>query len=190
VTITAAQWKRAVSPALDSDTSWAFRGKFAYRTPVEWFAFGVLGEGSAFAPNTLYVWSVWMPLYKPMEHLWMSHGTRVPNGTTTHGLDDIGAAAALALRELPTDEGVALERVARSGPSREEAAYGLILTGQYPEARRALFRPDPASDVPDWVRAEHVRRTHMLKLLDEGPERAMAQLREWRATTMQATGLS
>jgi hypothetical protein len=188
--ITAAQWKRAVLPALDGHTGWAFRQKFAYRTPVGWVAMGVLGVGSGFRPDTLYVWSVSMPLFIPTEHLTLSHGQRVPNGSSTHRLDQLEPAAELAVRELPVDEASALRRIASAG-RREDAAYALILEGRYGQARQALEKSAPTADPPEWVFAQRDRMAHMVRLLEgPGPEAAVEQLAAWRSHTMTAIGLT
>lgn len=104
--MTAAQWKRAVQPTLPPVEQWSFRGKLAYRRPVDWVLLGVLGEGSGFQRDRVYVWTLVMPLYIQVEHLVLSWSRRVePAGT--FGRDDTAEfdeAIRVAVQRLPTQE--------------------------------------------------------------------------------------
>ena len=74
--LSAAQWKRTVTPLLDPNTDYSFRRKLVYRTPTDWLLIGVHAEGSAFDRDRVYVSTVYMPLFVPQDHLVLSFGRR------------------------------------------------------------------------------------------------------------------
>jgi hypothetical protein len=129
VAITAAQWKRAVLPLLAEPASWEFRNKLAYRQPVGWVLLGVLGEGSGWHRDQLYVWSLVMPLYIESEHLVLSYSQRVAPAETFGTADQAAFAAAIAsaVAALPPED-EALRTIAAGG---SEAAAGarILLQG-------------------------------------------------------------
>ena len=124
--ITTSQWRKAVLPVLDSASKWAFRGKVAYRTPLDWFILGVHADGSGFQRDRVYVSALATPLFVPNDHLILSYSKRVPNGSSTYGLDDpaqFRLAVQKAVEVLPSQES-ALRIVAASGS--EESAYASL----------------------------------------------------------------
>jgi hypothetical protein len=176
VAITATQWKRAVAPALPSRDAWTFNNKLTYQTPVGWVLRGVLGEGSGRQPDEVYVWCVCMPLFVPFEYVTLTHGWRVPDGITTHSVDQLPAAAALALAEVP-DEKSALKRIA-DGSSHEDACYALLLLGRHRRACRALATPLAPGDHRPSVEEARARMARIAGRLEQsGPEAA------WRFCT-------
>lgn len=82
--VSAAQWRRAVTPLLDDPRAWTHRKTLTYRAPMDWVLLGVVGEGSSLERDRLYVWSVSMPLFQPAEVLDLSHPIRVPHGSAIH----------------------------------------------------------------------------------------------------------
>jgi len=141
VAITAAQWKRAVAPALTDSTSWAFRNKIAYRQPVGWVLLGVFGEGSGWRRDQLYIWSLVMPLYVESENLVLSYSHRV-TAAGTFGLEDEDAlrgAVASAVAALPSED-QALSQLAQGGSKAGVGARALLEHGEEsdPEVTRLL----------------------------------------------------
>ena len=125
--ITAAQWKRAVTPVLTDSTSWAFRNKIAYRQPVGWVLLGVFGEGSGFHPNQVYIWTLVMPLYVESESLILSYSQRVASAGT-FGLEDEDAfrgAVASAVAGLPSED-QALQEIAAGSSKASSGALALL----------------------------------------------------------------
>jgi len=127
VAITAAQWKRAVAPVLPDSTSWAFPNKLTYRRPVGWVLLGVLGEGSGFRRDQVYIWSVVMPLYIESEHLVLSYSRRV-SAAGTFGLADedaLRAAVVSAVAALPPEDEAL--RVLAAGTSEAASGAAVLL---------------------------------------------------------------
>lgn len=185
--ITAAHWKRVASRVLDPAAGWAHRAKLTYQAPVGWALRGVLGEGSGFRANEVYVWAVVMPLFVPSLHLSLNFSQRVPGGVTTFGISDLSAfetAIALAADGLPS-ESEALRMVAES--DAEESGYARLLLGDIDGAAAELARPFHVDDVRDFVEAARERRAQILLSLESGEsEAAVDQLRTWRDATARA----
>jgi hypothetical protein len=127
VVITAAEWKRAVTPALTDSKRWAFRNKIAYRQPVGWILLGVFGEGSGRQRDQIYIWSLVMPLYVESDGLVLSYSSRVaPAGI--FGLDDseeFGSAIASAVAGLPSED-EALNQIAMGASKAAPGARALL----------------------------------------------------------------
>lgn len=181
--LNSADWKRAVVPLLETPAAWGFRGKLAYAIPITWVLRGVLAEGSQ-TPDEVYVWSVTMPLFIPVDHLILDHSTRVSG---RHSSSDLGVAVQAALRSVSPEE-VALRRIAAS--NTEEAAYASLILGDEPESRRLLASTFAEGDDRLFVLAARERRESIRTLLlTEGASEALAQLGRWRHQTARALNL-
>ena len=188
--ITASQWKRVVKTVLPEGPDWGFKGKLTFQRPVGWVLLGVLGEGSGFQRDQVYVWFLSSVLFVPRDSVPLDHGDRVPNGTSTFGLDHedrLKDALRLAFERIPTER-EALERIART--PTEEARYALVLLGREDEAERALSKPFGQSVEYQHVIDARERQAEILRLLQsEGRDAALAQLSAWRDHTLTAEGL-
>jgi hypothetical protein len=185
--ISVRQWKAAVSPLLGQPEEWTFKGKLTYRSPVGWTLRGVLGEGSGFNRDQVYVWTLHMPLLVPEDHLNLSHGQRIQSGSSTFGLSTLQEAVSAALRDVKT-ESDALRNIA--GSENEEAPYAWLLLGEDRRAERLLARPYASGDERPFVRDARHRLATVAELLrNEGREAAVSHLREWRDKTCAALGI-
>lgn len=186
--ISASQWRRAILPLLDDPDHWRFKGKLAYQAPVGWTLRGVHGEGSGLHRDRFYVSVIYMPLFVPSNHLVMTHGRRVSDGTSPLGLDDpeLSSAITEALNSVPT-ESESLEWIART--QTEEACYACVLLGRLEEAQRRLSEPFAQGDERPFVREARARMAVVLDLLrDGGTEAVEDQLTSWRDATWAGVG--
>ena len=135
--ITSAQWKRAVGLVLPASEDWRYRGKLAYLTPVDWVLLGILGEGSASNRDRVFVWTVAMPLFMPVDHLVLSWSERVdPAGTFSPAEEPaFGRAIARALSAMPSQK-EALKLMTKRGSVRDEATR--ILKGSVTQDLREV----------------------------------------------------
>lgn len=181
--ISPAVWKRVVQPLLPGPQSWAFKGKLAYRTPVDWVVLGLLAEGSGFRRDHVYVTVLWTPLFVPRDSLTLDHSRRVPNGSTPVAEDRLDATVRLALSHLPT-QAEALHRIA--GSRSEEAAYAALLLGSAHDAQRRLVEPYWPDDDRPFVSDARERRSVLSAALDRDASEGLEILRAWRDQTAAA----
>jgi len=157
-----------------------------YRIPVEWTLRGVLGEGSGFERDAVYVWFLYMPLFVPSTYLTLSHGGRRPNGSSTFAITDPAFADTVrdALRHVPSER-EALEAIA--GTDTEEARYALLVLGDARAAERLLARPLAEGDNRPFVNEARERMATVLqRLRHDGANAALTQLAAWRDYTRAA----
>lgn len=191
--ITAQAWKRAVEPHLVDRGAWEFRGKRVYRLPWEWVMAGVLGEGSGFHRDHVYVWALAMPLFRPSDDMNLNLSRRA-DPSRAFGADDPEAMAE-AIRwalDRVEPEATYLKRWARLKNPTEERAYSLVLLGREKKAGRALAdaRESLVQDGRDWALRDAERVAVVQQRLREGGcAAAQILLAGWRDQTASALGL-
>lgn len=191
--ITAQAWKRAVEPHLADPGAWEFHGKRVCRLPWEWVMAGVLGEGSGFQRDHVYVWALAMPLFVPRDFVALNLSERAhPSGTL--GTDE-PEALAQAIRwalDRVEPETAYLKRWARQKGPTEERAYSLALLGRETRAARALAdaRDLLVEDGREWALRDAERiATVQHRLREGGCAAARMLLTGWRDQTASALGL-
>ena len=166
------QWKAAVLGAVEDPSGWAFRGKCAYRVPTGWTCRAVLGSGSGFMRDHLYVHGIWMPLYLPFEHWVLSWGERSLAVST----QELQAPLRAAVAALPADDMGGLARIAGQYDS-EAGRYAALLLNNFASAETVLSQPLAHGDDRPFVQQARARMATVLSTWrDGGASAATAQL--------------
>lgn len=174
-----------MSPLLVEPNEWAFKGKLTYRLPVDWTLRGILGDGSGFSRDEVYVWTLHMPLFLSLGYLILTHGQRVQFGS--FALPALSWAVGKGLRDVKA-ESDALRALA--GSDGEEAPYAWLLLGEDEEADRLLAQPFASGDERPFVRDARQRLATVAELLrNKGHDAAVSHLRGWRDQTCLALGV-
>ena len=179
----------------------AIKGSMMFISPVGHTLRGFCFETSGFDKRAFYLWSFFMPLYVPSEHIHFTFGERI-GGNKRWNADQPELGAALRsemLKELPflyslktaKDVANALEPMTkRTNPHCHEAfAYTLIRSGKIGAAAEALNRLLKLIDMTVEWQQKIAERVGLIqgKLL-KNPEEALKQLDIWESETASNLG--
>lgn len=180
-------WQRAIKPHLPD--GWALAGRLAYRQPVGWVLFGVLGVPSD--AGGVYITRVRTPTYYPEPvAMVLNYSDRYGGGTATfQPQTDLGqrviAEAVAQVEQWSTDYTRAVVDPHRLGDSdvrmREMNAYGVFLEGDE-DRSLALLDGITGSFAPEvgWEFEMMERVAGTRALIGSCPSEAVARLKTWR----------
>lgn len=195
----ARDFQRTVRPFLDD--TWDYIGPLAFKRPVGWNLYGILGESTGVSRTACRPWLVRMPTYRPAEVIDLSWSVRVGGGTRTFELDDADLSVAITSARHACDRensntAVRLPQDAdhlRNLSILEVQGYAAFLDGDLGGAMTMLgdVRGGPNDAGIPWVQEMIDRASATEQLITGGDVSAVRSLLAgWRDATLDSLGIT
>jgi hypothetical protein len=184
-----ADWKQLARPLLDSE--WRLSKTLAYRVPVGWILYGLLGEGSASTPG-FYLWTVRMPLFIPSEVISLNWSDRFGGSSRIYDFDDPATSEAIRQAAAQMQAEAESKSLLLDPPGgadnvrmQEARAYGLLLEANAGGATEVLGRVERYEAKYPWESALVSRAAEVRSMLQAGRTgEVLRRLEAWREETM------